>query len=96
MKKTLFGVYDRRVNEYVLLVDRVNFEDFQRWFVSSFLNGVPSVFNQFPSDFDIFSIGLFDTEKGSLVQTDFPPALLLNVKELMEIFHVSPLVSNDE
>ncbi len=81
MKKTIFGVFDRKVKEFVIIRDCVNIEDFKRWFTLALMD-VPSIFSRFPEDYDIYTLALFDSETGALTTGDFPASLVCSVSEL--------------
>lgn len=82
-KKVIYGVFDRKIKEYVLIRDSVNIEDFKRWFVMTFMDGYKSVFSSFPADYDIYDLCGYDSETG-VVTCDYPPALVCNVDEMVK------------
>ena len=81
MKKTIFGVFDRKVKEFVIIRDCVNIEDFKRWFTLALMD-VPSIFSRFPEDYDIYTLAFFDSETGALTTGDLPASLVCSVSEL--------------
>lgn len=82
-KKTIYGVFDRKIKEYVLIRDSVNIEDFKRWFTLTFFDGYKSVFSSFPADYDIYDLAGYDSESG-VISVDFPPSLVCNVDEMVK------------
>lgn len=86
----IFALRDRKAAFTVFVKDSVNYEDFERWFVTNMLldgNG-KSVFQAFPEDYDIYQICSFD-RTSMLVTPVKSPKLICSVADLYSKFNLA-------
>lgn len=84
--KTIYAIYDRRVNSCALCKEASSLAEFERWFATVFLHS-DSVFAVYPDDFDIYSICTFDDEHMTMEECSVP-SRVTSVNALFDIFKI--------
>ena len=78
----IYSLFDRKVKEYGQLVLSQNDEAVKRSMLEGLQRGNAGTVGQYPEDFDLMCLGVFDPERGRIVPEDIP-FLVVNVAELI-------------
>lgn len=81
MKLFVYSMYDVKAQSYAAPMVFVNDEICRRGVLG--VLGGDSEFSKFPGDFDVYRIGVFDTDTGELARERTAHELVFNIGELL-------------
>lgn len=81
MVHKLYSLYDRKMESFGPPTPSTNDAGVRRGILDA-MRGGDSLLNRYPSDFDLYCVGLFDDETGEIAQETPTPRLVCNCGEV--------------